>query len=271
MQKLICYMSSTHMDSKDDWIACLSRAKRMGFEGVELFGGEGNLNFADMSEERCMAIARHAKELDMRISAHPWLSWETLPEEMLISRYRALIARCIRMEMQEINMHMHFLANRKQGMQRVFTATDACLDMLGKANVLLLYENVPEHGLRELGSEMMDFEKLFQHYDPEAPVMMNIDSGHAHIMHQINPLIEDYGDRWRYTHINDNDGLRDLHVEPGAGTLDFAAFAQASAEANYDGILMIEYHETRIAAGMPVLNDAYGKACYALTSIQPHG
>ena len=270
MPKLVCYMSTTHMTSRNDWIACLERAKRMGFEGVELFGGENGINLTDMPEERCMAVAARARALGMRLSVHPWVEWENLSEAELLARYRALIGRCIRMEAQEINMHLHFLASRGQGMRRVFAATDPCVEMLEQANATLLYENVPEHGARELGSEAMDFEKLFGHYGSESPVKLNIDTGHAHIMHQIAPLTEDYGDRWRYTHIHDNDGLSDLHKAPGAGTLDFAAFAERSKQAGYTGVLMMEFHETGLSQGMPVLEDAYGRAGFGLTEITPN-
>ena len=268
MKKLDCYMSSTHMACKDDWIACLEQAKRMGFAGVELFGGEGGVPFEDMSEDRCAEIARRAAELGIAISAHPWVNWERLPEDELISRYRALIDRCIRMGMKEINMHLHFLADRDQGMPRVFAATDPCIGLLEKAGVTLLYENVPEHGRRELGSEVKDFAELFAHYGPETPVMLNIDSGHAHIMGQTDALAA-FGPRWRYTHINDNDGLSDLHVAPGAGTLGFVAFAQAAKQADYTGPLMMEYSSAALAAGMPVLAKAYAKAGYALTPVAP--
>ncbi len=268
MKKLDCYMSSTHMACKDNWIACLEQAKKMGFTGVELFGGEGDVAFEDMSEDRCAAIARKAAELNIGISAHPWVNWEDLPEDELIARYRALIERCIRMGMKEINMHLHFLATREQGMQRVFAATDPCIEMLEKAGVMLMYENVPEHGHRELGAEAEDFAELFAHYGPETPVMLNIDSGHAHIMEQIGSLAA-FGPRWRYTHINDNDGKSDLHVAPGAGTLDFAAFAQVAKQADYTGPLMMEYAQSALAAGMPVLEKAYSAAGYELSPIAP--
>lgn len=268
MQKLVCYMSSTHMHCKEDWIACIEHAKEMGFDGVELFDGEGNVNLTEMTEERCMAVAQRAEELGMRISAHPWVKWDTLPEEELIERYRALIGRCLRMGMKEINMHLHFLANRQQGMRRVYAATDPCLDMLKEANAVLLYENVPDLGFRAMGSEAMDFDQLFHYYGPESPIMMNIDTGHAHIMHQAAPLSEDYGSRWVYTHIDDNDGLVDLHVAPGAGTVDFDAFAQKAKQNGYRGVLMMEYHEEGLAEGMPVLVAAYARAGYALPEIR---
>lgn len=267
MRKLACYISSTHMNCKRDWVACIDGAKKAGFDGLELFSNENGVNFADMPEARCMEIADHAKHVGIKLSAHPWVNWEALPEDELIVRFRALLERCIHMEMREINMHLHFLASRSQGMRRVFAATDPCLELLARSEATLLYENVPEHGHRELGSEVMDFDQLFKRYGPDTNVMMNIDSGHAHIMHQIAPLAEDYGDRWRYTHINDNDGLGDIHVEPGAGTLDFNAFAKAAKKANYTGVLMMEYHETGLAAGMPILRQAYGMAGYELPTI----
>ena len=264
MKKLECYMSSIHMNHKDNWMQCIGDAKQLGFAGVELFGGEGDTAFEDMDEVRCMEIARFAAQSGVRISAHPWVNWASLPEDEMIERFRTLVARCIRMGMKEINMHLHFLTDRTQGMRRVFAATDACLDMLQEAGVMLLYENVPEQGHREPGAETADFAELFAYYGPETPVMLNIDSGHAHIMGQIAALAEPFASRWRYTHINDNDSTGDQHVAPGAGTLDFDAFAQAAARAEYEGPLMMEYAESALAAGMPVLRKAYAKAGYAV-------
>ena len=257
------------MDCKRDWIACLDRAKALGFDGVELFAGENGVNFSEMPEERCAEIARRARTLNLGLSVHPWVNWDQLDEDDMAARFQALIDRCIRMGVCAVNMHMHFLATRRDGMRRVFAATDPCLERLADAGVMLLYENVPEHGKRELGSEVIDFERLFDRYGADANVMLNIDSGHAHIMHQIAPLAEDYGDRWHYTHINDNDGLADLHIEPGAGTLDFAAFARAARGAEYAGILMMEYHERGLAKGMPVLEQNYGAVGYSMTTIFP--
>ena len=84
----------------------------------------------------------------------------------LEGRFRELIARCMSMGIREVNMHLHFLANRAQGMARALNATDACMDLMEQADLLLLYENVPEHGNRELGSEIADFDSLFRHYGP---------------------------------------------------------------------------------------------------------
>ena len=267
MQRLVCYMSSTHMNCKDNWIHCIEQAKAMGFDGVELFSGEGSVNFADMSEDRCMAIARCAKETGIRISAHPWVSWEHLPEDELIARYRALIERCIRMGMTEINMHLHFLATREQGMRRIFAATDPIIDLLKKANATLFYENVPEHGERELGCDAADFDQLFERYAPDSNIMLNIDSGHAHIMGHLEPLVSRHGARWHYTHIDDNDGLHDLHVAPGEGTMDFSAFARSARSVDYSGVVMMEYHENSLSIGMPALEKAYADAGYSLASI----
>lgn len=97
--------------------------------------------------------------------------------------------------------------------------------------------------------------------------MMNVDTGHAHIMHQIAPLCEDFGAYWKYTHINDNDGLNDLHLAPGCGTLDIDAVAHAARRANYTGILTMEYGETGLSTGVPVTADAYGRAGYELARL----
>lgn len=267
MERLLCYMSSAHLCCKQDWAACLDRAQAMGFDGVELFSEDRGVNFADMSDERCMEIARRARRAGLRISVHPWVKWDGLSRDDAKRRFRGLIKRCMRMEIREINMHLHFLATRGQGMGRVLDLTDACTDLLAQSDLLLLYENVPEHGARELGSELGDFERLFRHYGADSRIMLNIDTGHAHIMHQLAPLSEDFGARWAYTHVNDNDGRNDLHLAPGDGTLPIAAVAQAARRANYRGILTMEYGEDGLATGFPATRAAFEAAGYALAPL----
>lgn len=270
MERLLCYMSSTHMHCRKDWIACLDSAKKMGFDGVELFSEENGVNLTDMPEERCIEIAEHAKRLELRIAVHPWVKWDEIPQSDLNTRYRAFTARCLRMGVKEINMHLHFLATRTQGMRRVLEATDACIDLIKGSDLTLLYENVPEHGHRELGSEIADFECLFEHYGAASNVMLNIDTGHAHIMHQTAPLCEKFGAQWKYTHINDNDGLHDLHLAPGSGTLDISVIAQAARYANYAGVLTMEYSEDGLNTGIPVIKSAYQSVGYVLAPFPKH-
>ena len=266
MKKLDCYMSSCHLLCRYDWMDCLNWVHQAGFTGMECFD-EVNENILTMTPERMDQIRTRAGKLGIELSAHPWVDWTALPQEEMIETYRAVVEHCARMGVKFLNMHLHFVASRKQGMGRLFEATDAILPLLQQHGMMLLYENVPEYGKRELGSEVGDFEKLFVRYGADTPVMMNIDVGHAHIMHQLLPLAEDFGSRWRYTHINDNNQLKDQHFGPGKGTADWNLCVQAARNAGYTGPLMMEYNQRFLAESMPVLASAYEKAGYCLDVI----
>lgn len=154
-------------------------------------------------------------------------------------------------------------------MERLFAAIDCMYPILQREGMILMMENVPAHGIRELGSETEDFTQLFARYtDETGPVQMNIDSGHAYIMNMAETLSQRFGSRWRYTHIDDNDGVEDSHVAPGEGTLDFAAFAACAAQAGYQGPLMMEYAMGKVAFGMQALRDAYGAQGYDLHALK---
>jgi len=269
MPILDCYMSSCHTLYNDNWIECLDWAKNAGFSGVEFFQGEAGVPIENLSVERCVHIAEHAKKLGIASVAHPWVEWSQLPIDELITAYKSLVLRCAALGVTYINMHMNFISDRKQGMTRLFKATDAILPMLCEKNIVLLYENVPEYGVRDLGSEAGDFAALFRCYSADVPVKMNIDTGHAHIMHTLQPIAEDFGDRWAYTHINDNNQLKDIHLAPGDGTLDFALVANLAKQAGYTGPLLMEYNHAGLATGMSELNRTYGAEGYVLGRIAP--
>ena len=269
MKKPACYMSSTHMTCGNDWVKCVERAKEMGFDGVELFSSENGVNLVDMPTERLLTVAKRAKEMGITLSLHPWTDWAWLDVDDMILKYRQLFETAAKMGVREVNMHMEFLTNREKGLDRLFAATDACIELLHRYDIMLYYENVPDHAVRLIGSELKDFDKLFEYYKDEKSIMLNIDSGHAHITKTTEELVKKYGARWKYTHINDNGGYEDDHVAPSDGTLDFEAFAMLAAGAGYTGPLMMEYHENGLEKGMKTLKAAYGKAGYELTDIKP--
>lgn len=266
MKKLDCYMSSCHTICRKDWTACIDWVRAAGFSGLELFDEE-NENFSTMSPERAAELGQQAKEAGVVLSAHPWINWAELPEEEMIARCRRVVSCCAQMGVTYLNMHLNFVSDRKQGMQRLFRATDACLQQIADAGMTLLYENVPEYGKRELGSEAADFDALFRYYPADVPVGMNIDTGHAHIMHHLMPLAQEHGDRWVYTHINDNDQLKDHHYAPGDGTLDFSLVAGLAEKIGYTGPLLMEYNQRGLASGMAELERTYGAVGYALDRI----
>ena len=269
MKDLKLYMSSTHMLRREDWLACVTAAADAGFDGLELFGTR-YMHDADMTHDQLDEIARAAKARGLILSGHPWVEWADVSLPELCAKLDKLCDDCARLGEREVVLHMDFLSHRQSGgMERLFAAVDSIYDKLARLGITLLLENVPAHDNRELGSEVGDFAALFARYtDVQGPVQMNIDSGHAYIMRNAAPLSKQFGTRWRYTHIDDNDGVEDLHIAPGEGSLDFKNFAACAAKAEYHGPLMMEYAMSKVAFGMHALRDAYGAQGYTLHELK---
>ena len=271
MNELACYISSVHTYYREDWVQCVQHAASRGFAGLEIFGDEGKTPFLEMPRARLVEVGAAARKAGIALSYHPWVGEEWCGQDMetLTHTYEALFRQCAVAGIGEVNMHLGFLANREQGVERVLEVTQRILPVLKETGITLYYENVPDHGIRELGSELWDFKAVFDRFGPETGIMLNIDIGHAYIMHELDAMAQCFGDRWRYTHVHDNNGLRDLHMAPGEGTLDFDRYAALAKNAGYTGPLMMEYHQKGLSTGMPVLVSAFEKQGVAVAPIAP--
>jgi sugar phosphate isomerase/epimerase len=77
-------------------------------------------------------------------------------------------------------------------------------------------------------------------YPPHGPFGIAIDTGHSHIAGNLVGQASRSGARLASLHINDNDGLSDLHLLPGPGTIDWDAFRSDLRYSGYLGPLMLE-------------------------------
>jgi len=72
-----------------------------------------------------------------------------------------------------------------------------------------------------------------------------MDVGHAHVMSgDVAESIETVSGHLVTTHIHDNDGKRDLHLTPFAGSLDWPATLMGFQKVGYDGVLLMELANT---------------------------
>ena len=152
-------------------------------------------------------------------------------------------------------------------MKRVLRVCDSLIQTLAGQGMTLLFENVPDHSIREIGSEQMDFVELFRHYTLKEPIRMTIDSGHAQIMHQQDLLPEAFADRWAYTHINDNSGMEDSHLAPGMGKVNFDKLAKFAETNRYTGPLIMEYPFAGLDVGMNTVTRVFNRHHFALAAI----
>ncbi|MFO0973149.1 MAG: sugar phosphate isomerase/epimerase family protein [Phycisphaerae bacterium] len=74
-------------------------------------------------------------------------------------------------------------------------------------------------------------------------IVFLLDTGHAHITGTVPDAIRAAGGQLRYTHVHDNDGVNDLHLLPGRGSIDWDATARALHEVCYSGVFLLEVFE----------------------------
>jgi protein FrlC len=68
-----------------------------------------------------------------------------------------------------------------------------------------------------------------------------LDTGHTYLAGEELPhVVKRLGKLLYHVHIADNHGVRDEHLIPGYGTIDFASFVTALREAGYKGYLVAE-------------------------------
>jgi sugar phosphate isomerase/epimerase len=71
-----------------------------------------------------------------------------------------------------------------------------------------------------------------------------LDYGHAHLMGDLGEAIETLSGHLWTTHVHDNDGKRDEHLVPYAGSIDWDAAMMETQKIGYDGTLMFEVADT---------------------------
>ena len=71
-----------------------------------------------------------------------------------------------------------------------------------------------------------------------------LDYGHAHLMGDLGDAIETLSGHLWTTHVHDNDGKRDDHLVPFAGTIQWDVAIMETQKIGYDGAMMFEVADT---------------------------
>jgi sugar phosphate isomerase/epimerase len=66
------------------------------------------------------------------------------------------------------------------------------------------------------------------------------DSGHAHVCGNMKEFMEAVGEHMISIHMQDNDGTRDMHLQPPYGTTDWPAFVEVLNKVNYRRPITVE-------------------------------
>lgn len=117
-----------------------------------------------------------------------------------------------------------------------FESVSQLIDAAEDTGVKLALENMlPGHPGCEIRHILDIVEKI------DSPALgICFDSGHAHVCGNMKEFMEAVGERMICIHMQDNDGTKDMHLQPPYGTTDWKAFADVIRKINYRSPITIE-------------------------------
>lgn len=111
---------------------------------------------------------------------------------------------------------------------------------VGVERFSLLLEKATSAGVR-LALENVRSRDHFEHLLQTLPALgICYDSGHNNAVTKDLSLLTPYRERVIAVHLHDNDGVKDLHLLPFEGTIDWPAEMKMLSQTAYDGPLMLE-------------------------------
>jgi len=88
---------------------------------------------------------------------------------------------------------------------------------------------------------MKNVDEFTRFYDDlEDDIGMVLDVAHANLNNQIQDFLIQFPNKIVHMHLSDNDGVSDLHLGLGYGTVDWNHFAKLVKTTNYSNLLVIE-------------------------------
>jgi len=118
------------------------------------------------------------------------------------------------------------------------------MELAKKYNINIAYENMPNrmHGKKRFASRTEEIVALVEEYR-DSYVGVCWDFGHGNIIYKNQvPELKTLGKRLKMTHVDDNYGWGDDHMNPFHGTTDWNAIMPALTEIGYKGDFAFETH-----------------------------
>lgn len=111
------------------------------------------------------------------------------------------------------------------------------LSISRREEVKIAIENTPEP-FPSLLKNVDEFNRFYE--DLEDDIAMVLDVAHANLNNQIRDFLIQFPNKIVHMHVSDNDGVSDLHLGIGYGTVNWDHFAKLVKTANYSNLLVIE-------------------------------
>jgi len=231
----------------------INRTARIGYPGVEIWGGRPHAYYKDMNKASISSITKIIEETGVEISGF-------IPAQFgyptnLCSPIKNIREDSVDYIKKSIDTSLALGCNKvslcpgrtlygqgyNQGMENLNSSLSKLVDYAIKRDVLLLLE--PAHMLEsDLILTIEDGARLIEEQKYKN-MGIALDTGHCHINKE--SLVDTVYLLARkqipmHIHLDDNNSLGDQHKIPGEGTIDFVPFFKALLETGYEGFLTIE-------------------------------
>jgi sugar phosphate isomerase/epimerase len=180
-----------------------------------------------------------------------------LPFDRAVRKLQECIRRAASIGARYLTIHLgvdesyqrRFSRRRAAG---VLEATAAYAKDLG---IMLCVENLFKP---HLVAGVQDATEVFEIVHSSS-VGLTLDTGHANLNSCLHELVETFQERLAFTHISDNDGIKDSHLVPGNGSIKWKKLMSQFERIHYNGPFNFELRqECSIPAVISSLNEMLG-------------
>jgi len=226
-----------------------------GFEALELFATRAHFDYHDataieqlaewLSDTRLTLHSVHAPIVDAIrngawVGSYSIASSDEPRRRAAIDETRAALAIASRVPFHCLVLHLGMPTpqrvpagdNHPEAARR---SVEEIAEAASAAGVTVALEVMP-NALSSAAALVDLIEEQLERQD----VGVCLDYGHAHVMGDLGDAIETLSGHLSTTHVHDNDGRRDDHLVPFAGTINWDQAMMQTQKIGYDGVLMFE-------------------------------
>lgn len=259
---------NNYFDGKKYFPGYAEEILNTGFKSIIIWWGD----YENLSKENKYLVLTEAQSVGLHIdSLHAPFSmantlWKkncSLHECEAFNTYSECISDAGRFKIPYVVIH----PTRAHHVPTVFD-TDAALyriqkllDIANQNNVILAFENLMNMSFLDL---------IFNHIS-HPRLKICYDSGHAFCIGKEREIILKYADLIATTHLHDNNGASDQHLQPGDGMLPWNSIISTLSDIGYNGTFNIECYKRSYTCdyqNSEFVSDAYRKICKLLNDVK---
>jgi sugar phosphate isomerase/epimerase len=222
----------------------LKRLDEVGVKHVEI--ADEGLHTLNQRRVRSLKESAEANNLDLIVHA-PWAGINiAVPSPALRRAVLRRLEKSIRYAKQLDCRLWLFHPGSKTALSHIYPGKDWQLNLKSVRTLLrvarreeveVAIENIPEP-YPNLMKSTADFQRFYEELDDD--IGMVLDVAHANVNDQIQDFMKQFHDMIVHMHVSDNDGVNDLHLGIGYGSINWENVANIVKEAEYDNRIVLE-------------------------------